>query len=39
MSSLPVIVDFQILKKRLSGLLVGGANGIAHALLFERAKA
>jgi hypothetical protein len=36
MSSLSVIVDFEVLKKGLSGLLMGGVDLITDALFFER---
>jgi hypothetical protein len=38
MSPLPIIVDFEILEKRLSGLLMGDVDGVPHALLLERAE-
>jgi hypothetical protein len=35
MASLPIIIHFQVLKERASGLFMGGIDGIAHTFLFE----
>lgn len=38
MPPLPIIVDFEMLEKRLPGLLMGDVDESSHALLFEQAK-